>query len=830
MGTLEEILESIEKPLLFASKNSFSHLTNIKGLESTIQKIAAAGYQVSSISSENREELQRIAESFSGFDSMLAEEKKERVIRAIRILDELKKNSQEPGVRSQKSEIINGLHLSSNEPRLTSHVSRLTEFNLLASSKALSTPMQFIKGVGPKLAALLEKKGIGTVEDALYFIPREYQDRREIKRISNIAVGRVETITGNVLAVDVVGFKGGRKKVFEIMVGDGSGIIIGKWFHFNMRFIKGRFKKGEKVVMTGEVKAFGGQREMHHPDVEPFDNTDKLNSGRIVPVYPLTEGLGEKTLRKIINQVIAGYLENVIDALPQGILMSKRLMPLKEAISSVHFPQSSEEIAVLNSGRSQARKRLVFDEFFFLELGMALKHKGVALEKGLPMEDKGEVMERLKKLLPFDLTGAQERVIGEIKRDMASAHPMNRLVQGDVGCGKTVVAFISLLLAVENGYQAVIMAPTELLAEQHYLNMHRFADLLGIKTALLTSSIKGKEREAMLSGIRMGAIQIAIGTHAVIQESVEFKSLGLAIVDEQHRFGVVQRGAIKRKGDNPHILVMTATPIPRTLAMTVYGDLDLSVIDEMPPGRNPVETRIFNERDREKVYAVIKREVAAGRQAYIVYPLVEESEKSDLMDATNMAEMLRGIFPDFKIGLLHGRMKAEEKEAVMKGFKEREVDILVATTVIEVGIDIPNATVMVIEHAERFGLSQLHQLRGRVGRDIHNSYCLLLAQYKRSEEAWKRLKVMEETTDGFRIAEADLEIRGPGDFLGTRQSGMPDLRIGNIIRDARILEEAKTEAFRLVEQDPYFSMPENGILKEVLSDKWKGRLELAGIG
>ncbi|MEK7852131.1 MAG: ATP-dependent DNA helicase RecG [Deltaproteobacteria bacterium] len=812
MGTLEDILDRIEKPLLFASKNSFSHLPNIKGLESTIQKIAVGSRQSAAISADKREKLERIAEGLKGFDLMPFEDKKKGVINAIAILRELRQNT-----------VSQPLNLS------TSALSPTT-FDFLASRKALSTPMQFIKGVGPKLAALLEKKGIRTVEDALYFIPREYQDRREIKKISKIEVGRVETITGDGLAVDVVGFKGGRKKVFEIMVGDGSGIIIGKWFHFNMRFVKGRFKKGERVVMTGEVRAFGGQREMHHPDVEPFDSTDKLNSGRIVPVYPLTEGLGEKTLRKIISQVIAGYLDNVIDALSQEIVRGKGLMPLKEALEKVHFPDNTENITALSEGKSAARRRLVFDEFFFLELGMALRHKGVALEKGLPMEDKGELTERLKRLLPFNLTLAQERVISEIKRDMASPHPMNRLVQGDVGCGKTIVAFISVLIAVENGHQAVIMAPTELLAEQHYLNMHRFADLLGLKIALLTSSIKGKEREAMLFGIRTGAVQITIGTHAVIQESVEFSSLGLAIIDEQHRFGVVQRGAIKRKGNNPHILVMTATPIPRTLAMTVYGDLDLSVIDEMPPGRNPVETRIFNERDREKVYAVIKREIAAGRQAYIVYPLVEESEKSDLMDATNMAEKLKDNFPEFRVGLLHGRMKAEEKEAVMKGFKEREVDVLVATTVIEVGIDVPNATVMVIEHAERFGLSQLHQLRGRVGRDIHKSYCLLLAQYKRSEDAWKRLRVMEETLDGFRIAEADLEIRGPGDFLGTRQSGMPDLRVGNIIRDARILEEAKTEAFRLVEHDPYLSRPENGILKEVLKEKWQGRLELAGIG
>lgn len=807
MADLEEILNSIERPLMFASKNSFSHLPNIKGLESTIQKIAD-GSQQSAVNSENKIKLSTLTQIFQGFDSLLLDEKKARIMEALRVVEELK-----------------------NLKSLVPHPSSLnTSFDLLSSRKALSTPIQFIRGVGPKLASLLEKKGIRTVEDALYFVPREYQDRREIRKMSKVEIGKVETVVGEVLAVDAVDFRRGRKKVFEMMAGDGSGVIVGKWFHFNLGFMKARFKKGDRVIMTGEIKAFGGQREMHHPDIEPFDDADKLNFGRIVPVYPLTEGLGEKTIRKIISQVISGYSDNVIDGLPPEIVKKRGLMPIKEALMKVHFPDNAEDIEALLSGRSPARKRLVFDEFFFFELGMALKHKGVTLEKGIPMKEKGELAAKLRSLLPFALTGAQERVLNEIRRDMALNHPMNRLVQGDVGCGKTIAAFMSVLIAVENGYQAVIMAPTELLAEQHYLNIHRFAESLGINTAFLTSGIKGKEREGILSGIKSGLSRIVIGTHAVIQENVEFKALGLAVIDEQHRFGVVQRGVIKKKGDNPHVLVMTATPIPRTLAMTVYGDLDISVIDEMPHGRTPVETRIYSEKERSRVYAVIKKELEAGRQAYVVYPLVEESEKSDLMDATNMAESLKAVFTGFRVGLLHGRMKAEEKEAVMKGFKDREIDLLVATTVIEVGIDVPNASVMVIEHAERFGLSQLHQLRGRVGRGANKSSCLLLAQYQRSEDAWKRLKVMEETTDGFRIAEVDLEIRGPGDFLGTRQSGMPDFRVGSIIRDARILEDAKKEAFNLVEQDPGLSRPENAGLKDVLLDRWKGRLEFAGIG
>lgn len=808
MTGFEDILNSIERPLLFASKNSFSHLPNIKGLESTIRQITARAGQLD-LKQDKKEKLQCITEALEGFDSKQLPEKKDSVIKAMGIIGELR-NGQEP-----VDLVIRAPH---------------SPLDFVLSQKALSTPIQCIKGVGPKLASLLEKKGVRTVEDALYYIPREYQDRREISKISKIEVGKVSTVTGEILAVDAVGFRGGRKKIFEMMIGDGSGVIVGKWFHFNLQFMKGKFKKGDKVIMTGEVRAFGGQKETHHPDIEIFDDKDKLNFGRILPIYSLTEGLGDKTLRKIISLIIADYADKVMDGIPTGVARERGLMPLNEALKKVHFPDSSEEMSVLMAGRSIARRRLVFDEFFFLELGMALRHKGVVMEKGLHMEDKGGLTEKIRKLLPFVLTAAQERVLSDIKNDMASAHPMNRLVQGDVGCGKTIVAFMALLIAVENSYQAVIMAPTELLAEQHYLNIHRFAESLGVKTILLTGGVKGKEREAMLSGIRSGVIDIVVGTHAVIQDAVEFRSLGLAVIDEQHRFGVVQRGMIKKKGDNPHVLVMTATPIPRTLSMTVYGDLDISVIDEMPPGRSPVETRIYSEKERERVYAVIKKEVTAGRQAYVVYPLVEESEKTDLMDATNMAARLKDAFPDFNIGLLHGRMRAEEKEVMMKRFKDKDIDILVATTVIEVGIDVPNSTVMVIEHAERFGLSQLHQLRGRVGRGPHKSLCILLAQYNRSDDAWKRLRVMEETTDGFRISEVDLEIRGPGDFLGTRQAGMPDFRVGSIIMDAKILEEAKSAAFNLIEKDPDLAMPDNSVLRDVLMSRWKGRLEMAGIG
>ena len=530
---------------------------------------------------------------------------------------------------------------------------------------------------------------------------------------------------------------------------------------------------------------------------------------------------------KEIVDLHAGHVDEV---LPPGVVQRQGLLPLAEALRQVHFPENGADLRSLEEGATPGHRTLVFDDFFFLELGMALKRRGVTLEEGIPFSVTHRYTRELLKLLPFQLTGAQRRVLSEIKEDLMSPHPMHRLVQGDVGSGKTIVALMAALVAVENGYQVAIMAPTELLAEQHYLTVHRWCEGVGVRAVLATSaSLRGKKAAEVLAEIGEGGAQIVIGTHAVIQERVEFHRLGLGIIDEQHRFGVLQRGLLKKKGANPDILVMTATPIPRTLAMTVFGDLSLSVIDELPPGRTPIETTVRSDSHREQVYRLVRDEIAAGRQAYVVYPLVEESEKSDLKAATQMEEQLRQeVFPEFRIGLLHGRLKPEEKEGVMRSFKERELDILVATTVIEVGIDVPNATVMVVEHAERFGLSQLHQLRGRVGRGSNKSRCILLAGPKRSEEARRRLQVMTETNDGFRIAEADLQIRGPGDFLGVRQAGLPDFRVGNILRDGRVLEEARKEAFALVEAHPDLARANPRLVAE-LGRRWGGRLELAGI-
>lgn len=702
----------------------------------------------------------------------------------------------------------------------------------------LQTPIQFIKGVGPKLAETLAKKGIVTVDDALYLLPHRYEDRSRVVPIARLAVGQPQLFSGEVVAAEQMVTKGGRR-YYEALIRDESGTISLKWFNFNPLFMKRTWRIGRRGVFTGTVGHYGLQREVHHPEVEWLADgedvktalaRDPTSFGRIVPVYPLTEGVSQKVMRKVLKEVVERFAGCIEECLPSWLVDSHRLLPLATAVAEVHFPQECTDLGILNRGDFPAHRTLVFDEFFYLELGLALKRQGITLEQGIPFSVTHKYTKPLLQKLPFRLTAAQRRVLGEIKADMMAPYPMHRLVQGDVGSGKTLVALLAALIAVENGYQVAIMAPTEILAEQHYLNIHGWCEELGVSVLLLTSSLKGKARGAALAAIAEGSAQIVVGTHAVIQEKVEFHSLGLGIVDEQHRFGVLQRGVLRKKGASPDILVMTATPIPRTLAMTVFGDLSLSVIDELPPGRSPVDTRVAFESRRSQVYGVIRDEIRKGRQAYLICPLVEESEKSELKAATQMADHLqKDIFSEFRVGLLHGRMKPEEKERVMRTFKSREIDILVATTVIEVGIDVPNATVMVIEHAERFGLSQLHQLRGRVGRGSDRSRCLLLTSGRLSEEGEKRLRVMEASTDGFKIAEADLEIRGPGDFLGTRQAGLPDFRVANILRDGRILEEARTAAFSLLDGDHSLMLPEHLRIKEELVRRWGGRLELAGI-
>lgn len=704
----------------------------------------------------------------------------------------------------------------------------------------LNLPLSSSRGIGPRLLPKFEKLGLKTIEDALYHLPLRYEDRRQLKSISQLVPGQQEVFLGKVLSAGESQTSRSRRRIYEVLVGDSSGQLVLKWFHYRKSWLEKRFAIGQSAVFIGEVKRFGAIREIHHPDTELVSpgtdvtallQKDPLNFGRILPVYPLTEGLSQKQIRKLWYPLIQDYSALLPDRIPPKILKRYQFLPLSQAMQQCHWPDSDNDLAQLESGKDLARSSLVFDEFFFLELGLALKRAGVQLEQGISFQVEHRYTLPLTKMLPFRLTDAQRRVLGEIKRDMMSTRPMHRLLQGDVGSGKTMVALMAALIAVENDTQVAVVAPTEILAEQHFLTFDHWMQQLGLKAILLHGSLSAPDKREALAAVASGHANLIVGTHAILQQGVEFHRLGLGIIDEQHRFGVRQRGLLRQKGENPDMLVMTATPIPRTLSMTLYGDLSVSVIDQLPPGRKPITTRIFRQRHLVDAYRLIRAELEQGRQAYVVYPLVEESEKIDLKAATDAAtELQTDIFPDFNIGLLHGRMKTGEKEAVMQAYRSGEIQVLVATTVVEVGVDVPNASVMLIEHAERFGLAQLHQLRGRVGRGVDKSYCLLVPSEQHGEDAERRLQVMVDSEDGFRIAEADLEIRGPGDFLGTRQAGLPDLRVANLIRDVGLLEIARKEAFDYAEQTNQLKSREAISVRQELLRRWGGRLELAAIG
>ena len=687
------------------------------------------------------------------------------------------------------------------------------------------SPIQYIKGVGPRRAALLAKLGIEIVKDILFYLPTRYEDRSSIKKIAQLTSGEIQTVTGKVIKAEVMPAspRRPRLKILSVVITDGSGALTAKWF--NQTYLSKIFKPAQKVVFYGLVKAnyWGSGFEMVNPEYEIIDDdeedADHINTGRVVPVYGLTEGLSQRQLRSIVHLTLTSALATVIDVMPEDIITDLHLPGLRQSIDAVHFPPPGTSLNDLNGGTSPYHQRLAFDELFTLQLGLAAIKNNEISEKGISFEPTGKLTGKLLEKLPFKLTDAQKKVIEDIVKDMKTPSPMNRLIQGDVGSGKTIVAFIAMLGAVESGYQTALMAPTEILAEQHYLNIHSLAESLGLKIYLLTGSKKDKNYDMIASG----KAQIVIGTHALIQEAVSFKNLGLIVIDEQHRFGVMQRAQLRKKGTNPDTLIMTATPIPRTLAITLYGDLDYSLIDELPPNRTPVLTKVIRELQKNIVYDMMERETKAGRQVYVVYPLIEESEKSNLKAAITGMEALQKKFPDLKVGLIHGKLPTSEREDIMRDFKKGLIQMLVSTTVIEVGVDVPNATLMVIIHAERFGLSQLHQLRGRVGRGAAKSHCLLL-NYGGSVDAMKRLDIMARSNDGFKIAEKDLEIRGPGEFFGTRQSGLPDLKAANLLRDYKLLEIARKQAFSLIEKDPCLSAHPK--LRRNLEDFWGKRLEL----
>lgn len=688
-----------------------------------------------------------------------------------------------------------------------------------------NSPLTELDGIGDKTAKRLRQLGVYSIEDLPFLFPRAYQDRRHPLPVTALKTGTIATVMGQVLSISERRFR--RRSTLEVMISDSNGVLLLKWFRYNRWFKKNlqdRFPPGTGIIATGKVDLFAGSLEIHHPEL---DQADGEETSGIIPIYPLTDGVNQHLMRRIIHQAVTRTAGQLEESIPPKVLRDNSLPSLPESVKYLHTPPEDADEGALNRGDSPYHLRMKFGELLFFQLGILRRRKELALRKGIGIAAKSSMKTGFLESLPFELTKAQSDALDEIERDMSQEVPMHRLLQGDVGSGKTVVAFAAMLGAAAAGHQAILMAPTEVLAEQHYANMSVWAEDQGVPIALITGSLTGQRRNELNEGAATGAIPLIVGTHALIQEGTVFNSLALAVVDEQHRFGVMQRLALREKGLAPHFLVMTATPIPRSMAMVIYGDLDLSTIDEIPPGRQDVGTTIYSRSDRARLHISIAKEVREGRQVFIVYPLVEETEKSELTAAREMADLYRErIFPNLKIGLLTGRMSSEEKDTVMKAFRKGEYDILVSTTVIEVGVDVPNATLMVIEHAERFGLFQLHQLRGRVGRGTHSSRCILMVGDQVSSEARERLKVMVRSSSGFEIAEEDLRIRGPGDFLGTRQAGMPDFRFAHPMKDRELMTAAHAAAEELNREGG--KLPDN-LVKQV-DGFWSNRLDLTSSG
>ncbi|RJO66112.1 MAG: ATP-dependent DNA helicase RecG [Myxococcales bacterium] len=799
---LQAALPDLRRPLILAARRDFAALPRMEGLE---RRMASLLSPLESFAYPKliADKLERLSALFSGFQDAPDKDRKTRILAALATIDSLE-------IRQPQEET--GAPAASRPDR-----------------RPLDMSVQFLKGVGPRVAQLLAGKNLLTIEDLLFFLPRRYEDHRRMGKIAGLVPGEYGQSQGIVAAVSapVLRF---RKRPYEMMVQDDTGICQLTWFHYAGRTMTAKLAVGQRVRFGGKVGLFRGRKQIVHPDVEPLEGDEELVPGPpIHAVYPEIQGITKRRLAAIVQAAAARYTALIDDPLPPELLQAEGLPALGDAVRFLHNPDAEADVEALNAGKSPQQTRLAFDELFFVQLALAQKRQGVKAAPSVAHKRLNSLATRFYRNFPHKLTEAQKRVLLEIVDDLTSPKPMNRLLQGDVGSGKTIVAILSALLVIENGRQAALMAPTEILAEQHYKTFLSLCDFPEVHAELLTSDLRRAEKRAICEGIESGEVNFAVGTHALIQEGVAFRDLGYVIVDEQHRFGVSQRLALQQKGRRPDCLVMTATPIPRSLSLTLYGDLDVSIIDELPAGRQPIETCVLWMSERAAMERELERHLAAGRQAYVITPLISESDKLDAADAESEHAALTSRFSDRRVGLLHGRLSVAEKETVMRDFRDGAYDILVATSVVEVGVDVPNATVMAVQHAERFGLSQLHQLRGRIGRGQHPSVCFLMCE-KVGENARERLSILEQTTDGFRIAEKDLELRGPGDFMGTRQVGEPVFLHANLVRDYDLLLRARCVAQAILERDPALSHAEHLRLQAELKTRWEEKLGFLGIG
>lgn len=804
-----ELMQAVERPLRYVQEGDPKRLKHVKNLSQHILSIARQALSSFELQGREAEIFRSLQKLFYHYDVLSEPEKRKRIGTALSLIASKKALSDKKYFLPQDHPAIDVARLKANQKRLKKSV-------------------QFLKGVGPAISAKLSRISICTIEDLLLFLPVRYEDRRQITKIKDLQEGVRATVMGQVMFHGIAFYRGLRRRVYEIVIQDETGSIKLKWFQFSSGSFEKRIKRDQKLIISGVPRLYRSKFEMHHPDFEIFfGQHDSLSFGRVIPIYREVGGIHQRTLRKIMNYAVSAYAGERSCVIPSDICHRYDLLPPWKALMGLHHPKQ-----ILSEENILELKRVFsFEELFFYCLFLALRKKELQRRKGIAFSKQTPRFEKLIQTLPFELTSAQKMVLSTIREDMTSPRPMNRLLQGDVGSGKTIVAMLSALIAIDHGYQVAFMAPTEILAEQHMQNLAPWA----VQTDVFVQSLLGrhtpKEKEEILAKLKKGKINLLVGTHALLEDQVEFQALGLVIVDEQHRFGVEQRAKIRSKAQEPDVLVMSATPIPRTLALTLYGDLDISILNQLPQGRKPIETRLYRESDRAKVYQELRKEVQKGRQAYVVYPLVETSDRLDAKDATSMAQIFqREIFPEFRIELIHGQMPSQEKEEVMKRFKSGAIDVLVSTTVIEVGIDVANATVMLIEHPERFGLSQLHQLRGRVGRGSEKSFCMMISPPQISQVAKDRLRTFAQIHDGFLLAEEDLKLRGPGDFFGVAQTGFPNFLMASFPRDLELLQMARREAFSLVSQDSDLQNSFYRHLKWMLKEVWVERLHLAQVG